>query len=54
VDILHSGRLRDHKDLIAAVQLLPAEIIGRQILTLQMRAGRPVEHQHLLAEHLLE
>jgi hypothetical protein len=34
--------------------MLAAEIIGREILTLQMRTGSPVEHKNLFAEHLLE
>ena len=48
---LDSGRFREHKIFVAAVQVFSPEIVGGEILALEMRSGRAVEHDDLLAHH---
>jgi hypothetical protein len=43
VDVFHSGRLRNDEILIAAVQGFTTEVVGGQILSLQMCSRRTVE-----------
>ncbi len=47
-------RTRQNQVLVAALEIRPAEVLGREVLRLHPGAGRPVEHEDLLGQELLE
>ena len=50
VEPLDRVRFRDDEDLVAALELRAAEVVGRQLLELEVRPGRAVEDDHPLAQ----
>ena len=50
MELLDRVRFRDDQDLVAALQLGAAEVVGRQLLELQVGPGGAVEDDHPLAQ----
>jgi len=50
MDFLHGFGIRDDEEVVAAVVLLAAEMLGSQVLDLEAGAHRPVEDEDFLFE----
>jgi hypothetical protein len=50
VEPFDGSRLAEDEELVAALVLRPAEVVGVELLELEVRAGGAVEHEHPLAE----
>ena len=52
VHVFHSRGSRNNEILVAPVQMLSAEVVSVQLLSLKVRAGCTIEHNDLFAEML--